>query len=65
MSDSARPLTPEATVPITTRKQLRAMYAAASGKSKTGIPVAVAKKFIKETPKRKLKSLGKKRRAKR
>lgn len=51
-------------MPITTRKQLRAMYAAASGKSKTGIPVAVAKKFIKETPKRKRKSLGRMRRAK-
>jgi len=46
-------------VPAKSRKQLRAMYAAASGRSNMGIPKAVAEKFISETPHKKRKSLMK------
>jgi hypothetical protein len=37
------------------------MYAAAAGKSTLGIPKKVAREFIRETPKKKLRSLGRKR----
>jgi hypothetical protein len=38
-------------MPITSKSQQRAMYAAASGTGKTGIPKTVAKEFIEATPK--------------
>jgi hypothetical protein len=38
-------------MPIKSRSQARAMYAAASGKSQTGIPKKVAKEYIEATPK--------------
>lgn len=39
-------------MPIRSKAQQRAMYAAANGKSKTGIPRTVAKEFIESTPKK-------------
>jgi hypothetical protein len=38
-------------VPIKSKAQQRAMYAAASGKGQTGIPKKVAKEYIEATPK--------------
>lgn len=38
-------------MPIKSRSQARAMYAAASGKGQTGIPKKVAKEYIEATPK--------------
>jgi len=38
-------------MPIKSKAQQRAMYAAASGSGATGIPKKVAKKYIAETPK--------------
>jgi hypothetical protein len=38
-------------VPIKSRSQQRAMYAAASGKGQTDIPKSVAKEYIEATPK--------------
>jgi hypothetical protein len=38
-------------MPIKSKRQQRAMYAAASGKSQTGIPKKVAKEYIEATPK--------------
>ena len=38
-------------MPIRSKAQQRAMYAAASGSGKAGIPKSVAKKYIEETPK--------------
>ena len=38
-------------MPIKSKAQQRAMYAAASGSGQTGIPKKVAKKYIAETPK--------------
>lgn len=37
-------------MPIKSKAQQRAMYAAASGRGQTGIPKKVAAKFIRETP---------------
>lgn len=37
-------------MPAKSGKQLRAMYAAASGKSKLGIPAKVGKEFVRTTP---------------
>lgn len=39
-------------MPIKSKAQQRAMYAAASGKGGTGIPKKVAKEFIESTPKK-------------
>lgn len=39
-------------MPIKSKAQQRAMYAAASGTGKTGIPKKVAKEFIESTPKK-------------
>lgn len=39
-------------MPITSKAQGRAMYAAAGGKGKTGIPKQVAKEYIEATPKK-------------
>lgn len=44
-------------MPITSKAQQRAMYAAAEGKGKTGIPADVAKEFIEATPKKAYASL--------
>ena len=38
-------------MPITSKAQQRAMYAAASGKGQTDIPKKVAKEYIEATPK--------------
>ena len=38
-------------MPIKSKAQQRAMYAAASGKGQTGIPKTVAKEYIEATPK--------------
>ena len=38
-------------MPIKSKSQQRAMYAAASGKGQTDIPKAVAKEYIEATPK--------------
>ena len=38
-------------MPIKSKAQQRAMYAAASGKGQTGIPKKVAKEYIEATPK--------------
>ncbi len=40
---------PEATDPVVSQAQRRAMYAAASGKSRLGIPKKVGKEFIAES----------------
>lgn len=45
-------------MPFKSEKQRKAMYAAAKGKSKIGIPKKVAKKFVKDSKK------GKKKRGK-
>jgi hypothetical protein len=37
-------------MPIASRSQQRAMYAAASGRGTQGIPKAVAKEYIQATP---------------
>ena len=37
-------------MPIKSKAQQRAMYAAASGKGQTGIPKKVAKEYIEATP---------------
>lgn len=37
-------------MPIKSKAQQRAMFAAASGKGQTGIPKKVAAKFVRETP---------------
>ena len=47
-------------MPIRSKAQQRAMYAAASGSGNTGIPKAVAKKYIEETPKSAYKRMPKK-----
>ena len=39
-------------MPIKSKSQARAMYAAASGKGETGIPKTVAKEMIAATPKK-------------
>lgn len=39
-------------MPIKSKAQQRAMYAAASGKGETGIPKKVAKEMIEATPKK-------------
>ena len=44
-------------MPAKSGKQLRAMYAAAAGKSNLGIPQKVGAEFVKETPRAKRKSL--------
>jgi hypothetical protein len=44
-------------MPIKSMAQLRAMYAAAEGRGESEIPKKVAKKFIKETPKKSIKNL--------
>ena len=51
-------------MPAKSRRQLRAMYAAAAGNSTLGIPKKVAKKFIKGTSKRLRKKLMTKKRGK-
>lgn len=38
-------------MPIRSKAQQRAMYAAATGRGKTGIPKKVAEEFIEATPK--------------
>lgn len=38
-------------MPMRSKAQQRAMYAAAQGSGKTGIPASVAKEYIKATPK--------------
>jgi hypothetical protein len=38
-------------MPIVSRRQQRAMYAAAEGRGQTGIPKSVAKEYIAATPK--------------
>ena len=43
--------------PVRSMSQLRAMYAAAEGRGESDIPPKVAKKFIKETPKKSIKDL--------
>lgn len=44
-------------MPATSRRQLKAMYAAAAGKSNLGIPQKVGAEFVKATPKAKRRSL--------
>lgn len=44
-------------MPLKSKKQMRLMYAAAAGKAKNGPSKKVAKKYIKETPKKAFKSL--------
>lgn len=39
-------------MPIKSKAQQRAMYAAASGGGKTGIPKSVAREYIEATPKK-------------
>jgi hypothetical protein len=39
-------------MPIRSKAQQRAMYAAASGGGKTGIPKSVAREYIEATPKK-------------
>lgn len=46
-------------MPFKSGKQRRAMYAAAKGKSKIGIPKKVAKKFVKDSTKSSKKRSGK------
>ncbi len=46
-------------MPIKSMAQMRAMYAAAEGRGESDIPKSVAKKFIKETPKKAMKDFGK------
>ena len=38
-------------MPIRSKAQQRAMYAAASGKGQTGIPKKIAREYIEATPK--------------
>ena len=38
-------------MPIRSKAQKRAMYAAASGKGQTGIPKKIAREYIEATPK--------------
>ena len=45
-------------MPAKSAKQLRAMYAAASGHSTLGIPAAVGARFVAETPRAMKVSLG-------
>ena len=40
-------------MPIKSMKQLRLMLSAAEGKSETGVSEKVAKKFLRETPRKK------------
>lgn len=40
-------------MPAKSKKQLRAMYAAASGHSTLGIPQSVGQEFVQATPKKK------------
>lgn len=47
-------------MPIKSMAQLRAMFAAAEGRVESDIPKSVAKKFIKETPKKSMKDLPEK-----
>ena len=47
-------------MPIKSMAQMRAMYAAAEGRGESDIPKSVAKKFIKETPKKAMKDLPEK-----
>ncbi len=44
-------------MPIQSKAQQRAMYAAASGKGKSKIPKKTAKKYIKSTPKSSYKTM--------
>ena len=37
-------------MPATSKRQLRAMYAAAEGRSTLGIPASVGKEFVQATP---------------
>jgi hypothetical protein len=39
-------------MPIRSKAQQRAMYAAAEGRGQTGIPKSVAREYIEATPKR-------------
>lgn len=39
-------------MPIRSKAQQRAMYAAATGRGKTGIPKSVAQEYIEATPKK-------------
>lgn len=50
-------------MPIKSKAQQRAMYAAASGKGETGIPKAVAKEMIAATPKKSYATLPEKKKA--
>lgn len=47
-------------MPIKSKQQQKAMYAAASGNSKVGIPKKVAKEYIKSTPKKAYKKMPRK-----
>lgn len=47
-------------MPIKSKAQQRAMYAAASGSGKTDIPASVAKEYIEATPKGSFKKLPEK-----
>jgi hypothetical protein len=44
-------------MPAKSAKQLRAMYAAAEGRSILGIPASVGREYVAETPKKKKKHL--------
>ena len=47
-------------MPIKSKAQQKAMYAATSGKSDIGIPKKVAKEYIKSTPKKAYASMPRK-----
>lgn len=47
-------------MPIKSMAQLRLMFAAAEGRGESDIPKSVAKKFIRETPKGRMKDLPEK-----
>jgi hypothetical protein len=44
-------------MPVKSKAQLRAMYAAASGHSTLGIPAAVGKEYVAATPRKKRQAL--------
>lgn len=52
-------------MPIRSKAQQRAMYAAVGKKSTSGIPKSVAKKYIKETPREAYEDMPERRPAKR
>lgn len=52
-------------MPIKSKQQQKAMYAAAAGKSNVGIPKKVAEEYIEATPKSAYKSMPRKVAAKR